>query len=65
MQRWEYRQLTVGTQAGHWAAANLALSDERLRALGEEGWELVAAFPLAYGGDAQATVYVFKRPAPR
>ena len=65
MQRWEYRQLTVGTQAGHWAAANLALSDERLRALGAEGWELVAAFPLVYGGDAQATVYVFKRPAPR
>ncbi len=48
MTRWEYR-----TEVG-----NQVLSDERLNALGRDGWELVS---VAGRGEHKGLIYVFKR----
>ena len=54
-QRWQYLTQTIA------AAHGAAWLDDRLAALGDAGWELVAVTPLG-GAEATHQTYVFKRP---
>lgn len=63
MQKWEYtiRRLYRIQDTGetHWNDDNPLELLDRLNELGEEGWELVAAY---YEQDSFCYSYIFKRP---
>ena len=65
MQKWEYLERTTWrkeNEPGNWRD-RVALDE-----LGEDGWELVSAYPVSNGtndwtaGATHEVVYVFKRP---
>ncbi|MDB4994478.1 MAG: hypothetical protein JWM74_1910 [Myxococcaceae bacterium] len=56
---WEYK--TVGVKVTDVAAESF---DERLNALGNEGWELAATVVHEHHGYSTEVHFVFKRPRP-
>ena len=63
--KWEYK--TVMIKATGWFSCGKVdpnVLDERLNALGKDGWELVSAFDTSkYDGETCDVVLIFKRPA--
>jgi len=62
MQRWEYKTIKLKTTGMVGGILDTAAFDEMLNQLGNEGWELVAAFDTnqSYGASREA-IAVFKR----
>jgi len=63
--QWEYK--TIMIKATGWFSAgkvDVDVLDERLNALGGEGWELASGFDTSkYEGETCDVVLIFKRPA--
>jgi hypothetical protein len=62
-QRWEYRTIKLNTKGMMGGVLDTAAFDAMLNQLGNDGWELIAAFDTnqSYGASREA-VAVFKRP---
>lgn len=68
MSKWEYKivkpEMTTSFSKGSNIKENAAT--EKLNKLGKEGWELIAAFPVAghgvaMAGATQSVIFIFKR----
>lgn len=71
MQKWEYRVLVRHYESSgktDWADKDKRKGEERLNAMGQEGWELVQVVPIhhaessAWSGLTTHLQYIFKRP---
>lgn len=51
-EKWEYKIIKINPYD---------LSEEKLNALGKEGWELVSTIPLSFLGISEKVQYIFKR----
>ena len=61
-QGWEYMTLSVAVHNGHVHDEGL---DDRLSALGNQGWELTHVTPLALESKTASVVHYFRRLAER
>jgi hypothetical protein len=63
MQKWEYKTIKVDTKGMLGGILDTTAFDGALNQLGNDGWELVAAFDTnqSYGASREA-IAVFKRP---
>lgn len=62
--KWEYKILDIQTANFLSVKLDVDAATEKLNALGNDGWELVAMGDTnAHGGRSLAAVMIFKRPA--
>ena len=62
MDQWEYKTMKMDTTGFLGGLLNIEAFDERLNELGEQGWELVAAFDTNQShGASREAIAVFKR----
>jgi len=60
--RWEYRTVKINTGGFVGGKVDEAVLDRMMNALGDEGWELVAALDTnAEGGVSRHVLAIFKR----
>jgi len=61
--KWEYKTIKVDTKGFIGGKLDEANLDQKMNALGDDGWELVAAFDTnAEGGVSRHVVCILKRP---
>jgi len=61
--KWEYKTIKVDTKGFIGGKLDEANLDQMMNALGDDGWELVAAFDTnAEGGVSRHVVCILKRP---